>query len=102
MDCRQNGGSGFNKLTKNGFLLLFAYALYSIFRGYFQGINNMVPTAVSQVTEQFIRVTTILVLTPFLIYQGYSLYDAGEGAVFGSVIGGISGLILLLVFFILV
>ena len=72
----------------------------SIFRGYFQGINNMVPTAISQVTEQFIRVTTILVLTPFLIYQGYSLYDAGEGAVFGSVIGGISGLILLLVFFI--
>ena len=40
-------------------------------------------------------------LTPFLIYQGCSLYDAGEGAVFGSVTGGISGLILLLVFFIL-
>ncbi len=72
----------------------------SILRGYFQGINNMVPTAVSQVTEQFIRVTTILVLTPFLIYQGYSLYDAGEGAVFGSIIGGILGLILLLVFFV--
>ena len=62
----------------------------SILRGYFQGINDMVPTAVSQVTEQFIRVTTILVLTPFLMYQGYSLYDAGEGAVFGSIIGGIS------------
>ena len=73
----------------------------SILRGYFQGINNMVPTAVSQVTEQFIRcITTILVLTPFLIYQGYSLYDAGEGAVFGSIIGGILGLILLLVFFV--
>ena len=72
----------------------------SILRGYFQGINNMVPTAVSQVTEQFIRVTTILVLTPFLIYQGYSLYDAGEGAVFGSIIGGILGLILLLVLFV--
>ena len=72
----------------------------SILRGYYQGINNMIPTAVSQVTEQFIRVVTILVLTPFLIYQGYSLYDAGEGAVFGSVTGGIAGLILLLAFFV--
>lgn len=80
------------------YYLLMPFA--SILRGYFQGINNMVPTAISQVTEQFIRVATILVLTPFLIYQGYSLYDAGEGAVFSSVIGGISGLILLVVFFI--
>jgi O-antigen/teichoic acid export membrane protein len=72
----------------------------TILRGYFQGINDMMPTAISQVTEQFIRVATILVLTPFLIYQGYSLYDAGEGAVFGSVIGGIVGLIPLLAFFI--
>jgi O-antigen/teichoic acid export membrane protein len=69
-------------------------------RGYFQGINDMMPTAISQVTEQSIRVATILVLTPFLIYKGYSLYDAGEGAVFGSVIGGIVGLIPLLSFFI--
>lgn len=72
----------------------------TILRGYFQGINDMVPTAISQVTEQLIRVTMILVLTPFLMYQGYSLYDAGEGAVFGSVIGGIVGLIPLLAFFI--
>lgn len=84
-------------------LVSFYYLLMpftAIFRGYFQGTNNMVPTAVSQVTEQFVRVTTILGLTPFLIYQGSSLYDAGEGAVFGSVTGGISGLILLLVYFI--
>lgn len=72
----------------------------SVLRGYYQGINNMIPTAISQVTEQFVRVTTILVLTPFLIYQGYSLYDAGEGAVFGSITGGIAGLVLLLAFFV--
>lgn len=72
----------------------------ALLRGYFQGINEMIPTAISQVTEQIVRVTTILILTPFLIYQGYSLYDAGNGAVFGSVIGGISGLILLIIFFI--
>lgn len=70
----------------------------SVLRGYYQGINNMMPTALSQVAEQFIRVTTILVLTPFLMYQGYSLYDAGEGAIFGSVTGGIAGLLVLVVF----
>ena len=31
-------------------------------RGYFQGHQNMLPTALSQITEQFIRVTTIIVL----------------------------------------
>lgn len=74
--------------------------LAAILRGYFQGHQNMIPTAISQVAEQLVRVLAILVLTPFLIYQGSSLYDAGNGAVFGSVLGGIMGLILLVAFFI--
>ena len=74
--------------------------LSAIIRGYYQGHQNMIPTAISQVAEQLTRVIIILVLTPFLIYQGYSLYDAGKGAVFGSVLGGIMGLIFLLSFFV--
>ena len=74
--------------------------LAAVFRGYFQGNHEMLPTASSQVAEQFVRVLTILVFTPILIHQGYSLYDAGAGAVFGSITGGLMGLILLLIFFV--
>ncbi|HAQ08451.1 MAG TPA: polysaccharide biosynthesis protein [Bacillus bacterium] len=65
------------------------FPLTSVFRGYFQGKGNMVPTAVSQVSEQFVRVATILFLSALFVQQGYSLYFAGGGAVFGSVTGGI-------------
>lgn len=75
------------------FLLL---APLSVLRGYYQGREDMVPTAVSQVTEQTIRVATILVFSTILVSQGYSLYIAGNGALFGSITGGLGGLLVLL------
>ena len=44
------------------FALLVVPAMAAI-RGYFQGHQNMVPTAVSQIAEQLIRVATIIVLS---------------------------------------
>ena len=35
---------------------LFLVPLVASYRGYFQGMNNMIPTAVSQITEQIFRV----------------------------------------------
>ena len=35
------------------------------FRGYFQGLQLMTPTAVSQMTDQFVRVCTMLILAWF-------------------------------------
>lgn len=70
----------------------------SVFRGYFQGSGNMVPTAYSQVSEQLIRVGTILTASVLLIKGGYDLYKVGAGAVFGSVTGGLAGLLILLAF----
>ncbi len=77
------------------FLLL---APLSIIRGYYQGKEDMVPTAVSQVTEQTIRVGTILLFSTILVSQGYSLYMTGNGALFGSITGGLGGLLVLLSF----
>jgi len=77
--------------------LLFPFI--SVFRGYFQGGGNMIPTAVSQVGEQLIRVITILLLSYILIKKGYSFYLAGSGAVFGSVTGGLVGISILGSFF---
>ncbi|MGW6299180.1 putative polysaccharide biosynthesis protein [Peribacillus butanolivorans] len=82
-------------------IIAFSYLLMpfsSVLRGYFQGINDMIPTASSQVAEQCIRVLTILVLSTLLVYWDYSDYDVGKGAVFGSITGGITGLVLLFVF----
>ncbi|RRN68264.1 polysaccharide biosynthesis protein [Peribacillus simplex] len=86
------------RITAYSYLLM---PISSVLRGYFQGINDMIPTASSQVAEQCIRVLTILVLSTIFVYQGYSHYVVGKGAVFGSITGGITGLVLLIVFVIL-
>jgi O-antigen/teichoic acid export membrane protein len=70
----------------------------SALRGYYQGKENMLPTAVSQVAEQSIRVVTILLFSTVLVAQGYSLYTVGNGALFGSITGGIAGIIVLVFF----
>lgn len=72
----------------------------SILRGYFQGEEDMLPTAMSQVTEQGIRVITILFFSYILIRNGYSLYEAGEGALFGSLTGGLAAFTLLSIFWV--
>lgn len=73
----------------------------SSLRGYYQGKENMLPTAVSQVAEQSIRVVTILVFSTLLMAQGHSLYMVGNGALFGSITGGIAGVIVLIFFLVL-
>lgn len=72
--------------------------LISVIRGYYQGVYDMVPTAASQVSEQLVRVSAILGFSFVLIGQGYSLYEAGAGAVLGSVAGGITSALVLVSF----
>ncbi|WP_409252479.1 putative polysaccharide biosynthesis protein [Bacillus sp. SCS-153A] len=67
-------------------------------RGFYQGTGNMVPTAYSQVGEQLIRVVTIISFSAILTAQGYSLYMAGAGALFGSITGGLACIIILVTF----
>jgi O-antigen/teichoic acid export membrane protein len=76
-------------------IVFLTFPVGSLLRGYYQGIGDMVPTAISQVGEQTIRVVTILFLSYLFMEQGYSLYLVGGGAMFGSITGSIiSGLIL--------
>ncbi|MGD6804863.1 putative polysaccharide biosynthesis protein [Rossellomorea aquimaris] len=67
-------------------------------RGFYQGKGDMIPTAYSQVGEQFIRVATILVFSAVLVANGYSLYMAGAGALFGSITGGLVCIFILITF----
>lgn len=84
------------KIVAFSFLLL---PLVSVWRGSFQGLGEMTPTAVSQVSEQLIRVGTILVLAYFMVNAGFSLYEVGAGAIFGSVAGGFAAVLVLLAFY---
>ncbi|OAX45676.1 putative polysaccharide biosynthesis protein [Paenibacillus sp. AD87] len=65
-------------------------------RGYFQGLQQMVPTAVSQVVEQTVRVTVMIVLLLCLMGRDASLETIAAGAMIGSVAGGFAGLVTML------
>ena len=76
---------------------IFFAGLMSVFRGYFQGKQSMMPTAVSQVIEQLFRVTAVLILAVMLFPRG--LEYAAAGATFGAVVGGLVGLIVLCIYY---
>ncbi len=63
--------------------------LMSAFRGYFQGRQNMKPTAASQVIEQVFRVAVGLGLAIALLPRGVEY--AAAGASFGATAGGLFG-----------
>jgi stage V sporulation protein B len=67
--------------------------LMSVFRGYFQGMQEMRPTAVSQLTEQAVRVAVGLALAAAFVSG--SLEKASAGACLGASIGPVAGLIIL-------
>lgn len=70
--------------------------LMSAFRGFFQGQQDMTPTAVSRIFEQLFRVVLGLTLSMLLVSKG--LEYAAAGASFGAVAGGLFGF--LAIFFI--
>ncbi|MHA8137862.1 putative polysaccharide biosynthesis protein [Lactobacillaceae bacterium Scapto_B20] len=67
-------------------------------RGYFQGTLNMLPTAISQVVEQVVRVA-IIILVAVLAYQNHwDLYKMGADAMLSSPISAIFSSIVLVAF----
>lgn len=71
--------------------------IMAAYRGYFQGLKNMTPTAISQVTEQVGRVAIGLGLAIFLVSSGTEY--AAAGASFGATAGGIAGLLTMLIIY---
>lgn len=68
----------------------FLIPLLSISRGYFQSRENMIPTSVSQVIEQLLRVIVILLIA-FIAMKYYTPYEAGISAGLGAFAGGLAG-----------
>ncbi|WP_312651019.1 putative polysaccharide biosynthesis protein [Aminipila sp.] len=71
--------------------------IMAVFRGYFQGMQEMGPTATSQLIEQAVRVTIGLVLAVMLVPKG--LEYAAAGATVGTSIGPIAGVLVLIVIY---
>lgn len=76
---------------------VFFASLSAVLRGYFQGFQEMGPTASSQVVEQVVRVATVLALVYYLL--PYGLEMAAAGAAFGAVTGAVASFLLLCLIF---
>ncbi|HHX74532.1 MAG TPA: polysaccharide biosynthesis protein [Firmicutes bacterium] len=74
---------------------VFFVTLMSAYRGFFQGQQQMLPTALSQITEQLGRVVFALVLV--LLFLPSGLTHAAAGASSGAAVGAFLGLAVLLV-----
>jgi stage V sporulation protein B len=74
----------------------FFVSIMSCFRGYFQGMHNMVPTSLSLIVESFMRVVAGIGLTYLLIQNNSSLGMAVGGASFGATAGAVGGSIVLM------
>ncbi|MBW5447898.1 stage V sporulation protein B [Cohnella sp. CFH 77786] len=68
-------------------------AVSSVWRGYFQGKQNMIPSAFSSTTETLVRIACSLLLA-WLLFP-YGLEAATAGAVAGMVAGETAGLLVL-------
>lgn len=59
----------------------------AVYRGYFQGLGDMIPTALSQVFEQLIRAVLIIVIAYTLIQFNYATHEVAGYIMFGSIAG---------------
>ncbi|MFO7819190.1 MAG: polysaccharide biosynthesis protein [Halanaerobacter sp.] len=73
---------------------IFFVSIMSTYRGFFQGLRDMTPTAYSQVIEQFIRIISMVILVYLLLPYGIEM--AAAGATFGAVTGAAAGLLILI------
>ena len=76
---------------------VFLCTLASALRGYFQGLQQMTPSAVSQIAEQVARVAGTIGFTLFLLPLGSV---GAAGALAGSITGGLAALVVLVFYYI--
>ena len=84
---------------------IFIFSIMGVLRGYFQGKNTMIPTAISQVIEQIVN-ALVSVVASYLLVKNFSASEnvasyGAAGGTLGTLIGAMVGLcFLMFVFFI--
>jgi stage V sporulation protein B len=76
---------------------IFFISVSSAFRGYFQGLQQMMPTALTQTIEQITRVLIGLYFARYLL--PYGLEYGVTGLALGMVLGEFMGLVVMLIIF---
>lgn len=84
---------------------IFVFAIMGVFRGFYQGKNTMIPTAISQLLEQIINavvsiVASYILVTNFSKSVNVASYGAAGGTL-GTFIGAAIGLLFLVFVFII-
>lgn len=82
---------------------IFIVSIMGVFRGFFQGKNTMLPTAISQVIEQIINAIVSITAAGYLIKTHTLNHTAwgAAGGTLGTCIGALSGLLFLTFIFII-
>lgn len=87
---------------------LFIVAVIGVFRGYFQGLGNMIPTAISQILEQIANAFVSVIAAASLFDLGLTVKTAdgdlstaygAAGGVLGTCIGAFTALVFLVLAF---
>ncbi|KOP65728.1 hypothetical protein AMS62_11085 [Bacillus sp. FJAT-18019] len=92
------GSSQVVPALRAGALALAFVPWMSVLRGYFQGLHEMMPTAMSQVTEQTVRVGVMIALLLYMVRSGADADMIAAGALFGSAAGGAAGLMVMMLY----
>jgi stage V sporulation protein B len=74
--------------------IILLVSVSAVFRGYFQGRQNMIPTALSQISETVIRIGAVLFFSWLMLPQG--LEYAAAGAMLGVLTGEVGGMLVML------
>ncbi|MFB5268019.1 stage V sporulation protein B [Paenibacillus enshidis] len=69
-------------------------AVSSVYRGYFQGKQNMIPSAASSIAETVIRIICVIWFSYLLLPKGIEF--AAAGAMLGAMVGELIGMFVLL------
>lgn len=77
---------------------VFLVCIISAYRGYFQGLQNMIPTALSQIIEQLVKITAGIVLALLLVKV--SVVWAVFGAILAVTISETVALVFLIIVYI--
>ena len=76
---------------------VFCIAVVSVFKGFFQGYNNMVPTALSNIIEAVVKLFLGYGIASWMHQNGFSDSEVVGGAILGVTIGTLLAMIYLMI-----
>lgn len=83
---------------------ILVFSLMGVIRGYFQGHNNMLPTAISQVVEQVVNAAVSILAAMYMVkkYAGDPAVDAygAAGGTLGTFLGACAAAVCLVVIYV--